>query len=119
MWSGEDHACRALDCRRITGEALARLQQVFGSRYTARNTLITTTHTQSGPGGCCGHLLYNLTTSGFRPTTVEAVGAGIAGWYRAVHHGTARRGDGTLLPSTGATRDFAVGSAAVQSEPRP
>jgi neutral ceramidase len=66
-----------LPMQSVTDEVLARLQQRFGGRYTAQNTLITTTHTHSGPGGYCGHLLYNLTTSGFRATTFEAIVAGI------------------------------------------
>ncbi len=66
-----------LPMQSVTDEVLARLEQAFGPRYTARNTLITTTHTHAGPGGYCGHLLYNLTTSGFRPATFEAIVAGI------------------------------------------
>lgn len=66
-----------LPMQSVTDEVLARLGRSFGSRYTERNTLITTTHTHSGPGGYCGHLLYNLTTGGFRPATFEAIVAGI------------------------------------------
>ncbi|HKY56973.1 MAG TPA: neutral/alkaline non-lysosomal ceramidase N-terminal domain-containing protein, partial [Aeromicrobium sp.] len=57
----------------VTDEVLARLAQRFGDRYVDENTLITTTHTHAGPGGYCGHLMYNLTTQGFHPTTFEAI----------------------------------------------
>ena len=66
-----------LPMQSVTNEVLDRLQLIFGSRYTAQNTLITVTHTHSGPGGYCGHLLYNLTTDGFRSVTFEAIVAGI------------------------------------------
>lgn len=66
-----------LPMQSVTDEVLARLHRSLGARYTAQNTMITTTHTHSGPGGYCGHLLYNLTTHGFRPATFEAIVAGI------------------------------------------
>jgi neutral ceramidase len=66
-----------LPMQSVTDEVLVRLERIFGTRYTAQNTLITTTHTHSGPGGYCGQLLYNLTTSGFHPATFEAIVAGI------------------------------------------
>jgi neutral ceramidase len=61
----------------VTDEVLSRLGSRFGDRYVDANTLITTTHTHAGPGGYCGHLLYNLTTNGFHPKTFEAIVAGI------------------------------------------
>ena len=70
----------------VTDEVLARLAQRFGDRYVDENTLITTTHTHAGPGGYCGHLMYNLTTQGFHPTTFEAIVTGIV---EAVEHADA------------------------------
>ena len=66
-----------LPMQNVTDEVLARLAATFGDRFTDRNTVITTTHTHAGPGGYCGHLLYNLTTGGFHPATFEAIVAGI------------------------------------------
>ncbi|MGV7608801.1 neutral/alkaline non-lysosomal ceramidase N-terminal domain-containing protein, partial [Mycobacterium kansasii] len=64
---------------------LRRLAASYGDSYTAQNTLITTTHTHSGPGGYCGHLLYNLSTSGFRPATFTAIVDGIVEAVRFAH----------------------------------
>src|SRR4051812_19764421 len=58
-----------LPMHNVTEEVLRRLAHSYGDAYTAQNTLISTTHTHSAPGGYCGNLLYNLTTSGFRPAT--------------------------------------------------
>lgn len=80
-----------LPMQSVTDEVLARLQVRFGDRYTALNTLITTTHTHSGPGGYCGHLLYNLTTRGFRRATFESIVAGIVE--------SAERADADLAPA--------------------
>jgi neutral ceramidase len=66
-----------LPMQSVTDEVLARLADRFGDRYVDDNTLVTTTHTHAGPGGYCGHLLYNLTTQGFHPKTFEAIVAGI------------------------------------------
>jgi neutral ceramidase len=75
-----------LPMQNVTDEVLARLADRFGDRYLDANTLITTTHTHAGPGGYCGHLLYNLTTQGFHPKTFEAIVAGIV---EAVEHADA------------------------------
>ncbi|MEE1928950.1 neutral/alkaline ceramidase [Streptomyces sp. TRM 70351] len=56
---------------------LHRLGQRYGDRYTARNVMITATHTHAGPGGYAHHLLYNLTTLGFHRATFDAVTDGI------------------------------------------
>lgn len=66
-----------LPMQSVTDEVLSRLNERFDGRYRDENTLITTTHTHAGPGGYCGHLLYNLTTQGFHPKTFEAIVAGI------------------------------------------
>src|SRR5258708_1705665 len=61
----------------VTDEVLRRLADSYGDTYTEQNTLITATHTHAGPGGYCNHLLYNLSTSGFRPATFAAIVDGI------------------------------------------
>lgn len=66
-----------LPMQNVTDEVHRRLAQRFGSAYTEQNTLITVTHTHAGPGGYCGHTLYNMTTNGFRPKTFDAIVDGI------------------------------------------
>ena len=58
-------------------EILARLAARFGDRYTARNVVLTATHTHCGPGGHGRHVLYNFTTAGFHPRTFERLVAGV------------------------------------------
>nr|WP_238419904.1 neutral/alkaline ceramidase [Streptomyces taklimakanensis] len=58
-------------------EVLVRLNERYGDLYTARNVMITATHTHAGPGGYSHHLLYNVTTLGFHARTFEAVVRGI------------------------------------------
>ncbi|MCV6972992.1 neutral ceramidase [Mycobacterium bourgelatii] len=75
-----------LPMQNVTDAVLSRLSHSFGETYTAHNTLITTTHTHSAPGGYCGNLLYNLTTSGFRPATFGAIVDGIVEAATYAHH---------------------------------
>jgi len=58
-------------------EVLRRLGGTYGDLYTAKNTMITATHTHCGPGGYAHHLLYNSNTKGFRPKTFAALVDGI------------------------------------------
>ncbi len=74
-----------LPMQNVTDEVLRRLARSYGNTYTAQNTMITTTHTHAGPGGYCGHLLYNLSTSGFRPATFAAIVDGIVESVRYAH----------------------------------
>ncbi len=60
-----------------TTEILTRLSAIFGGRYTARNVVLTATHTHCGPGGHGRHVLYNITTAGFHPRTFERLVAGV------------------------------------------
>ena len=60
-----------------TTEILTRLAAIFGDRYTARNVVLTATHTHCGPGGHGRHVLYNITTAGFHPRTFERLVAGV------------------------------------------
>ncbi|WP_350275837.1 neutral/alkaline non-lysosomal ceramidase N-terminal domain-containing protein [Kribbella sp. HUAS MG21] len=59
-----DSICRAL---------LERLRRSYGSLYTEHNTMVTATHTHSGPGGYAHHRLYHSNTGGFRPKTFAAI----------------------------------------------
>ncbi|MCV6986845.1 neutral/alkaline ceramidase [Mycobacterium shinjukuense] len=74
-----------LPMQNVTDEVLRRLADCYGDTYAEQNTLITTTHTHAGPGGYCGHLLYNLSTSGFRPVTFQAIVDGIVESVRHAH----------------------------------
>ncbi|GAA2435407.1 neutral/alkaline non-lysosomal ceramidase N-terminal domain-containing protein [Streptomyces macrosporus] len=56
---------------------LRALAERYGDLYTARNVMITATHTHAGPGGYSHHLLYNLTTLGFHAKTFDAVVRGV------------------------------------------
>lgn len=66
-----------LPMQNVTNEVLRRLNVRFGRLYTEQNTLITVTHTHAGPGGYCGHTLYNATTKGFHRKTFAAIVDGI------------------------------------------
>ena len=56
---------------------LRGLAERYGDLYTARNVMLTATHTHCGPGGHSHHLLYNLTTLGFHEKTFDAITRGI------------------------------------------
>ncbi|WP_285831111.1 neutral/alkaline ceramidase [Streptomyces meridianus] len=56
---------------------LRGLAERYGDLYTARNVMLTATHTHCGPGGHSHHLLYNLTTLGFHQKTFDAITRGI------------------------------------------
>lgn len=56
---------------------LEALDQRFNGSYTARNVVLTATHTHCGPGGHGHHLLYNVTTKGFHRRTFNRVVEGV------------------------------------------
>lgn len=56
---------------------LERLRERFGERYTARNTLLSATHTHSGPGGTSHFATYDLSILGFDSKGFEIVVNGI------------------------------------------
>lgn len=56
---------------------LAALSTRFNDQYTARNVVLTATHTHCGPGGHGHHVLYNITTRGFHRRTFERVVEGV------------------------------------------
>lgn len=69
----------------IHREVLGRLDARYGDRYTARNVMLTATHTHCGPGGYSHHRLYNATTGGFHPQTFEAIVLGIVESVERAH----------------------------------
>lgn len=79
----------------VTDEVLRRLATSYGNTYTAQNTLITTTHTHSGPGGYCGHLLYNLSNERVPAGNLAAIVDGIVESVRRPRRSGAR-GGGTV-----------------------
>jgi neutral ceramidase len=58
--------------------AMQLLAQRFGSLYNHNNTMISATHTHSGPGGFTYFALYDITTLGFQRESLEVVAHGIA-----------------------------------------
>jgi neutral ceramidase len=86
-------------------EVLRRLDQRYGSRYTAGNTMITATHTHCAPGGYSHHLLYNSNTKGFRPKTFRALVDGIV---EAVERAHADLAPSKLVLSHGELHDASV-----------
>lgn len=70
-------------------EALGRR---FDGRYTARNVVLTATHTHCGPGGHGHHTLYNITTKGFHARTFDRIVDGVVDAVSLAH--------GDLAPAT-------------------
>lgn len=68
-----------------TDAVLEQLAARHGERYTARNVVLTATHTHCGPGGHGHHTLYNITTKGFHPRTFNRVVAGVVEAVRLAH----------------------------------
>ncbi len=56
---------------------LAGLENRFNAVYSARNVVLTATHTHCGPGGHGHHALYNITTKGFHARTFDRVVEGV------------------------------------------
>jgi len=98
-----------LPMQNVTDEVLSRLAVTHGDLYTEANTVITTTHTHAGPGGYCGHLLYNLTTNGFHPATFEAIVAGIV---EAVMFADADLAESAVTLARGELRDASTNRSA-------
>lgn len=79
-------------------EVLRRLADRFGDRYTAANTILTASHTHSGPGGFSNYNLYNVSTFGFRPRTFEAI---VSGFVLAIERADADAAPGTITVNKG------------------
>jgi neutral ceramidase len=84
---------------------LKRLAAEFGDVYTARNTMVTATHTHCGPGGYSHHDLYNTNTHGFRPKTFAAI---VDGMTEAVTRAHADLSPSSLRLAHGELTDASV-----------
>lgn len=56
---------------------MRRLGQIYGTRYSDANVLLSATHTHSGPGGFSFYALYDLTIKGVNHQNVDAIVKGI------------------------------------------
>ncbi|TDU83871.1 neutral ceramidase [Kribbella voronezhensis] len=65
---------------------LRALARSYGDLYTEQNTMVTATHTHSGPGGYSHHRLYHSNTGGFRPKTFTAIVDGMTEAVRRAHN---------------------------------
>ncbi|CAM6104879.1 unnamed protein product [Calypogeia fissa] len=61
----------------VTLRVLDRLKSRYGSLYTAKNVLISGTHTHAGPGGYLQYVLYIITSLGFVRQSFDALVDGI------------------------------------------
>lgn len=87
---------------------LAGLNQRFEGRYTARNVVLTATHTHCGPGGHGHHLLYNITTKGFHRRTFDRVVEGVIDAISLAHDDVA---PATAVLNRGSLRDASANRA--------
>jgi neutral ceramidase len=97
-------------------EVLRRLHRLYGDLYTARNTMLTATHTHCAPGGYSHHLLYNSNTKGFRPKTFGALVDGIV---EAVARAHADLAPSQLTLAHGELHDASVNRSRVAFERNP
>lgn len=78
---------------------LEKLRARFGDRYTARNTMLSATHTHAGPGGTSHFATYDLSILGFDPRGFEVVVDGIV---EAIAQADANLQPGTVRAARGA-----------------
>jgi len=64
--------CGMID-QAIKTEVVNRLKMKFASTYSAKNVLLSGTHTHSGPGGFLQYLLFTITSFGFVKQTFDAL----------------------------------------------
>ncbi|MDT0201487.1 neutral/alkaline non-lysosomal ceramidase N-terminal domain-containing protein [Nocardioides sp. AE5] len=95
---------------------LARLAERFGDRYTARNVVLTATHTHCGPGGHGHHMLYNVTTKGFHRRTFDRL---VDGTVAAIEQAHADLADSTAVLTRGELRDASANRARAAFERNP
>ena len=84
------------------------LDRRFNGQYTARNVVLTATHTHCGPGGHGHHLLYNITTKGFHPRTFDRIVDGVVEAISLAHDDVA---PGTAILNRGSLRDASANRA--------
>ena len=87
---------------------LAALDTRFNGRYTARNVVLTATHTHCGPGGHGHHLLYNITTKGFHRRTFDRIVEGVVDAISLAHDDVA---PGSAILNRGSLRDASANRA--------
>jgi len=102
-----DNVCRAV---------LDRLRHEYGTLYTEHNTMITATHTHSGPGGYSHHRLYQSNTGGFRPKTFDAI---VDGMTEAVVRAHSDLSPAALTLSHGELRDASANRSKVAFDNNP
>lgn len=87
-----------------------RLQQDkdLAPHYNDANTLISATHTHSGPGGYSHHFIYNLTTKGFIPQNYEAIVEGI---YQSIQRAHKNLELGSVFIAKGTVEGFGFNRA--------
>ncbi|WP_329484628.1 neutral/alkaline ceramidase [Kribbella sp. NBC_01484] len=95
---------------------LRRLSERYGDLYTEHNTMITATHTHSGPGGYSHHRLYHSNTGGFRPKTFAAIVDGITEAAGLAHDDLA---PATLTLAHGELRDASANRSKVAFDNNP
>jgi len=67
--------CGMID-QAIKTEVVNRLKTKFAATYSAKNVLLSGTHTHSGPAGFLQYLLFTITSFGFVKQTFEALVSG-------------------------------------------
>ncbi|TGZ52074.1 Neutral ceramidase [Temnothorax longispinosus] len=67
-------------------QVLRKLKTQFGDMYTARNVMISSTHTHSAPGGFMLDVLFDLTTFGFVRESFDAIVNGITKSIQRAHN---------------------------------
>lgn len=87
---------------------LEALDRRFNGQYTARNVVLTATHTHCGPGGHGHHLLYNITTKGFHRRTFDRVVDGVVEAISLAHDDVA---PATAILNRGSLRDASANRA--------
>ena len=58
-------------------QVIESLQQELGDIYTHDNVVLSATHTHSGPAGFLQYVLFEVTSLGFIPQTLDAMVNGI------------------------------------------
>ena len=100
----------------VRGALLDRLRRSYGALYTEHNTLVTATHTHSGPGGYSHHRLYHSNTGGFRPKTFAAI---VDGMTEAVGRAHDDLAPAVLTLSHGDLRDASANRSKVAFDNNP
>lgn len=82
----------------VKQQVVERLKQLYKDTYSDANTLLSATHTHSGPGGYAHYALYNLTILGHDKQNFDAIVDGIV---QAISRAHASAAEGTIRINTG------------------